>query len=591
MATPSLWFQVGVGDDGTIIYNGPTSRFHAGSLDEGPEILHGGETSPQVNALMSQYTLMDSVWMPLISTKQYLGGTSVPTETGLALLDIYWTWLHPLHNCVYRPALIMDLALGGPNCSKFLLMCIFGLVARHLPEEHPGFSGVGKGEIYISEAKQLLLEEMAAAKPSIPTIQGLLILGGRQCAMGKSSEGWLYTGMALRMMTDIGLHLDTTKLAHLERWTPSETEMRKRLYNSAYIWDKTLSLALGRPPSLIRRPYEAHEILDKFDDDRPWAPILTFQIPEVYSPCPSMNTSTFCAFCRIHEITADMMLLFSNIPILERFSTQINDLDKRLQSWYNDLPQILKITEPENLNQSPPPHIVSINLLYHALRILLRRPYLSSSDSQQRDQHMNDCITYSVQINAIHGLYARTFPDRLMTYQVSYCIFIAASIEVQELQTAPTSERRDAAAKRLTAAVKVLQDEAAHTPGVGRSLDTIRRLLRADQHKNLKKGISNEHSISSTPTRRTQAARMLINAGNVPPVSPRPPDLTSVHEVADPYPIFASTNLFGDFDDVGSAWTDTGAGFHPEVISWSGTDNLQRPSNMPTFGDQAWGSF
>ena len=45
------------------------------------------------------------------------------------------------------------------------------------------------------KAKQLLLLEIEQPKPQIPTIQGLLILGGRQCAIGKSSEGWLYTGM------------------------------------------------------------------------------------------------------------------------------------------------------------------------------------------------------------------------------------------------------------------------------------------------------------------------------------------------------------------------------------------------------------
>lgn len=57
------------------------------------------------------------------------------------------------------------------------------------------------------------------------------------------------------MMQDIGLHLNINKLVQLEKLTPSEIEMRKRLYNSAFIWDKTLSLALGRLPSLLHTPY------------------------------------------------------------------------------------------------------------------------------------------------------------------------------------------------------------------------------------------------------------------------------------------------------------------------------------------------
>lgn len=68
------------------------------------------------------------------------------------------------------------------------------------------------------------------------------------------------------MLVDIGLHLhlDNSRLAELERLTPAEVETRKRLYNSAYIWDKTLSLALGRPPSLTRRPHGADDVCTYF---------------------------------------------------------------------------------------------------------------------------------------------------------------------------------------------------------------------------------------------------------------------------------------------------------------------------------------
>lgn len=363
-AEGSIWFQVGLGEDGTVIYNGPTSRFHAGSLEETQLTEASQDTDPRrshVEILQSQYALMDSVWLPLIAAKPVMNGTGVETTVGMALLDIYWSWLHPLHSCVYRPILMMDLALGGPYCSDFLLLCIFALAARHLPEQNGNLQNVGKGEHYIARARELLLEEMAAPRPAIATIQGLLILGGRQCAMGRSSEGWLYTGMAIRMMKDIGLHLDITKLASLERWTPAESETRKRLYNSAYIWDKTLSLALGRPPSLTRRPYPAHEILDKADDQRLWKPLHAFEVSaESFVELPAWTTSTFCAFCQLHEVTTDMMLLFSAVPQPEDFASQIEDLDERICQWYEKLPEALKIEDPASLEQSPPPHIVSL---------------------------------------------------------------------------------------------------------------------------------------------------------------------------------------------------------------------------------------
>jgi hypothetical protein len=399
----NLWYQVGIGDDGAVVYNGPTSRFHAGSLPEegsdgedndGPRkrtttfdsnsdsdddgaraagrgkrrrTSTSGSDARHSAALQSQYTLLDAVWMPLIEGKPTMNGTGVDTKTGMALLDIYWSWLHPLHSIVYRPALLMDLALGGPNCSDFLLLCIFALAARHLPS---GQHRVGSqddnntaGERYLSKAKELLLDEMTAPTPTLPTIQGLLILGGRQCAMGMSSQGWLYTGMAIRMMQDIGLHLNNTQLlGYMKRWTPVELETRKRLYNSAYIWDKTLSLALGRPPSLIRPPYPESDILDKFDDQRVWRPIHAKEVAESFAPSPSWAASTFCAFCSLHEITTDMMLLLSRSQGAGggSVSEDIKDLDRRFCRWYENVPSHLKIENPLSLKHSPPPHIVSL---------------------------------------------------------------------------------------------------------------------------------------------------------------------------------------------------------------------------------------
>lgn len=87
------------------------------------------------------------------------------------------------------------MALGGPYYSEFLLMSIFALAARHVDNNSPEYFELAQGEKFLDMAKSLLLAELSQPKPKIPTIQGLLILGGRQCAIGNSSEGWLYTGM------------------------------------------------------------------------------------------------------------------------------------------------------------------------------------------------------------------------------------------------------------------------------------------------------------------------------------------------------------------------------------------------------------
>jgi type II secretory pathway pseudopilin PulG len=109
----TIWSQVGIGEDGAITYNGPTSRFHAAPLTgsgPSPSTTQGPPGSAQdvasnsahVERLRSQYDLLDTVWVPLAKSKS-MAAFGISDETGWQLLDMYWTWLHPLHNCIYRP--------------------------------------------------------------------------------------------------------------------------------------------------------------------------------------------------------------------------------------------------------------------------------------------------------------------------------------------------------------------------------------------------------------------------------------------------------------------------------------------------------
>jgi hypothetical protein len=137
---------------------------------------------------------------------------------------------------------------------------------------------------------------------SIPTIQGLLIFSARECGCGRTSQGWLYSGMAFRMMRDIGIHIHPRKLNHLVgHFTPTEMAMRQQLFWSCYTWDKTMSLCLGRPPTMhdsIPLP-TAESMVDGLEaEDEPWIPRFTASAGlEVGSPQKARTTSRFVAYC------------------------------------------------------------------------------------------------------------------------------------------------------------------------------------------------------------------------------------------------------------------------------------------------------
>ena len=101
------------------------------------------------------------------------------------------------------------MALGGEYFSDFLLMSLYASGTRMV-------DGLGEedrkaqGDLFTRLARDLLAKEME--KPSkITTIrepcssysravsaqqaEGLLVLSGRECAIGNVSQGWLHAGM------------------------------------------------------------------------------------------------------------------------------------------------------------------------------------------------------------------------------------------------------------------------------------------------------------------------------------------------------------------------------------------------------------
>ena len=139
------------------------------------------------------------------------------------------------------------MATGGPYYSPFLLT----VLCAHATRFHEGHVD----DMLMSRARLLLGSEIQ--KPSsIPTVQALLQLSAREMAYGCTSQAWLYSGMAFRMIVDLGLHNNSRKILDLGYLGPEELEIRRRLFWSCYFWDKAISLYLGRSPVLLELPFD-----------------------------------------------------------------------------------------------------------------------------------------------------------------------------------------------------------------------------------------------------------------------------------------------------------------------------------------------
>ena len=183
---------------------------------------------------------------------------------------------------------------------------------------------------------------------------------------------WYSHPQAIRMIKDLGLHLNSATHRVPEDLEPDDLEARKRLFLSAYAWDKSISLCLGRPPSLTEMPYSPTSLLDHSDDSDSWTPFYLGEGGVTYPPTQALTTLSFMNFCQLSMVTCPLDVSSFCLPcyqlVNDCYNTiytgrigglkvqQVLSLEKNLRGFYEQLPTSLKIDSANNLEYCPPPH-------------------------------------------------------------------------------------------------------------------------------------------------------------------------------------------------------------------------------------------
>lgn len=120
------------------------------------------------------------------------------------------------------------------------------------------------GNLFSRQARTLLFEELTLGHCTVPTVQTLLLLSAQECSAGNRTQAWLYSGMAFRLIEDMGICIDGQKYASTVKLSDEDIEIRHRLFWSCYFWDKLISLYLGRSPTLQHSTVSPPQIMCKF---------------------------------------------------------------------------------------------------------------------------------------------------------------------------------------------------------------------------------------------------------------------------------------------------------------------------------------
>ncbi|KZL87700.1 fungal specific transcription factor domain-containing protein [Colletotrichum incanum] len=352
------------------------------------------------------------------------------------LLDLFWQW-QSSHLLVVdrflflRHRQIWDGSDGRGDrdfyspCLLYALLALASMISldRGVTQYSASPEGVA-GEAFAKRARALL--DLELDHPKITTVQAALILGCRYGSMKDNSLGWMYSGIAFRMASKLGLHLDSTKAVASGQMTPEMAELRRRVFWGCHIEDNAYC---GRPNSFME-----------------WD--ITVAIPDrTVETFPQEKHDLSLALLRA---TSSLSVLCSKILVgihRQRHQTTTGELGskashlhKDLWKWHQDLPKAL--TWSRDRNNPGQPHVFILQMKFYFALILLHRPFMrlprDSDDlktSIKPSQSSSICGTAAANITKLIINYRRHFNIRQIPPSVVHFIFIAGSIHLVNLRS------------------------------------------------------------------------------------------------------------------------------------------------------------
>ncbi|KAJ9478979.1 putative transcription factor [Pseudozyma hubeiensis] len=455
----------------------------------------------------------------------------VEPEFAIHLLNLHWNRQHHAYLVTYRPLFMRDMA-APPGKAKYFSKLLFHAIlfgaAKFSDRIHQVRSVVNDpstaGQQFLERVQQLLPE--ALIKSRITTVQALLLLACTHYARGSESAAWLHSGLAFRMAIDLGMNEDSIELVASGNMALEELELRRRVVWAAFVIDKIHSLYQGRQASIERRNlYVPIEFHDHFEETEFWTPVAFHRplrestgghssakganssTPAGYTG-PIYSVSTFAELCRLTVIMEKIIQIFYSIDSgarSERSQTEhLISMRSELASWRTSLPSHLRIdsNSPASRNggggqrsRTCPPNLISLHALYHALTILLNRPFLPhghlrSDDAASGRSAWKACVDAASSISSLMNLYRQTVSMKGAPQLISYINFCAAGIHVRvaaQLQqsnntsgeaaanTAAASSRRYEL-KALRQCLQDFEENQDPNPGVVKAKSVIRNM-------------------------------------------------------------------------------------------------------------------
>ncbi|OQV00816.1 Fungal specific transcription factor domain-containing protein [Cladophialophora immunda] len=379
--------------------------------------------------------------------------------------------------------------------SPALENAVYTIGAAYTDRLHADIDGA-TDEFFGFRAKALL--DIEIDSPTIATAQALLVLSSHEAAHMRDSRGWIYSGMAVQILSDLGLHLnlalDLSKFHHTNSSTGEVALLRQNLFWSANTIDTLWSAYSGRP-SLMKRL--AHNIPNPLPSTNYTWEYYT----DEYSTMTFPKDFDFHAAAHVHAYLAKLMtvfarvseVLYSGVPdVLDDLQSFVVEFDAELQNWLSTLPPALCVDYSSTRTAIYLPAVLELQLIFNECVILLHRPLIAADESSRlsispthRDaaQSFSKCVQAARRVCQLLTIFRQRYGLRRPHHQMVHVTMTAGLIHVFQMciTSTGTAENQRAQQGFLTC-IQSLGEMGQTYKSASRALDVITSLGQSWQN-------------------------------------------------------------------------------------------------------------
>lgn len=400
----------------------------------------------------------------------------ISDERRTHLLNLYWTWQHPYFNVTDKSLFLRDMYFyehGMASQAKFYSPLLLNaiLAAAALLDDK-----VSDREVFHLKARILI--DIEVEDPRITTVQAAAILGAYEGVCDRDTRGWIYSGIAMRMALDMGMHLDSQDWVDKNIITREEAHMRKITFWGCYIYNVQWSFYMGRPLAMRFQDIQVEKPSEKDanaqEEKEAWVPYIgkDEELPKVwreYTAPVRLNLTMIYLTELVEMISAIQENLYSAseaVGLTIKHWNFKSQMHTKMTNWYANLPSPLLCSA--NSQRPIVSHIVVLHMQYHAAQILLHRPFLCADITPNYSQEIcrNSATTFT---NLLEQYRSNWYSMRRINVISVHLIFTISTIHLLNAWTEVGTYKTDATQGIKTCCLALSE--------LGRTFETAKRTL------------------------------------------------------------------------------------------------------------------